>query len=1772
MRAISPARIARSLVTVLVVTLLQVVAAPVLAPQLSTPSAQAADANDFPTGLGTVYQFLADSYTSGSTTWPEARGGTAATISNTATKVTNTAGTLGASKSIVAVQGTVNTVLTFPTTIGPGTSSNYTFIYVARYAPISGSAYQAGNYCDTVTHNAGTDGKSRIFTSGTGNWLSGFWACAAGVAFHEAWITDSANSVTELGGNNGNNWLLGTDCGYTLASTSACKGRFRAFGTDRTVIASTSTGTHQVGVHIGTYGGEQSDYQIAEVISYPTILQVSDIVKVETYLARKYGITLSATAATKLGVLRSSVGTNLNEPLSLQPQIAIQDANGQTVTTDNSTIVTATVTGLNGKVIGTATADAIQGVATFDNLGVDGLPGNSYTITYSSSAGHSSTSETRTFTRGGSSETDTAMSFNGTSHYLRAPDANSLDISDSITVQAWVFQTASIGTGWNMVVNKENAYELGTIAGTWWYGLQGQGGSWSGVDTKVPSKLNEWQHIAFTRAAGSAQVNFYLNGNLVFTGSADGVGTGLINNSLHTLTISGRDFGNGSIASYFQGQIDELRIYASNRTQQQILSDMNSYGPVNTSSLRLYYDFNEGSGSTIYNRVAGALAESDLTRYNSTPWDESRIMASTTNGPYSVRTFNRSYLTSVGGWKAPRTVRSSILTVAGGGGGGSRHAGGGGGGGVSYAPTYLLTAASAYEIQVGVGGIGYGQPGNNPYLSGTTFVTSAGGNSNGSGTSGKNSILRPTNILESITAIGGGGGGGVGVAGGSGGGSNGSSSSPGAAIGYSTPFFTAYGNAGGFGYSGPACGLDYCGGGGGGAGSAGGIPLTAGSAATDRAGNGGDGLPFSTSAQTATYYGGGGGGGAFNSGLDSVGGLGGGAAGGRDSEGAHGTYALGGGGGGGGFNGMTSYRGGNGGSGVIVIRWITATAPTFTPPVIAYLNAGMTETFTTNVAQDSATAMLTRTFRWESSTTGVSGTYSVIKQGTGASNAFFSWVPSDTSTSGSTFAYRVVVTDSDTAGLFIVETSTPVWAIINRPLNVAGSSSFAKAINLAKSETYTITLGTSTYRSTLSPVIPGITLDTSTAGLAVIRIAETVTVGTYYETLTVTDSVSAVVILPLTINVSAPPTLLNSSEIVSNNLILHLDAGNSQSLIAADTTTVTSTLWRDLSGNGKHGQTTGTGTFNGGSCSAPTYYRDFGGYLKFSGSGQCYWVPYLGTHARNSISVEAWFRSPTTTIAAGAALFGQAYPISSQNIDISLGSADSALTSFAIGVYNGASTTWQRSGGYTPTINTWTHLVGTYDGNNFRIYANGSLVVTTANTNSTSLLAGDENLSGYFIGRRFDGTNSYTGDMASIRVYDAPLTLGQVQQNYNATKERFLSSNINMLRLTQKYGAKQEETFTVTSGFGSKTRVLSTGNRTGIAWDTATANTVVLAIQESLTVGTYSDTITVTDSLNQSSFLPITMSIAKADTITVTVRNSKTFVYTGSAPTSLPDITITGLVSSDTGTATRLFSAPASRVGAPETYTALVNSSSVPIDVETYTVTAATPVLSVGSLSNYEGVLNNETTTLQITQANQQPLRIAMYGASVGSPYTITTDGGSGGGLVTETTTAGSTASNCLINSRVLTMTSTVSSYCNILVTKAATRNFRVETATAQITFFLFVPTASAPTGGGPGIGIGGIKTVTVDAVGAPTINSLSATTISLSAGGSLTISGSGFGSSSLTVKFWRDKSVTITPSNGSTIVVPVADIAAAGGQSGRITVITVGGAAVSVERLTITP
>jgi hypothetical protein len=595
---------------------------------------------------------------------------------------------------------------------------------------------------------------------------------------------------------------------------------------------------------------------------------------------------------------------------------------------------------------------------------------------------------------------------------------------------------------------------------------------------------------------------------------------------------------------------------------------------------------------------------------------------------------------------------------------------------------------------------------------------------------------------------------------------------------------------------------------------------------------------------------------------------------------------------------VASGAGISGSAGVVVIRYITALKPTYSPPTNAFLNVGMTETFTTNVAQDSATAMLTRTFRWESTTAGSGGTFTPIKVGTGAANAAFSWVPTDTSTSGSQYLYRVVVTDSDTAGLFIQDTSTAVFATINPALRFTSTStSIKKTLNLAQSETITISLGTPTYRYSLSPVLPGVTIETNTAGVAVLRIAETATVGTYIETLTVTDSVSATLNIPITLNISAPPTLTAIGEVVKNYQVLHLDASNRWSVQGVDGVATNGLIWKDQSGTKRDALTNNASPVNSTSCKAPVFTTDNGGAFNFNGTDTCYYTPYLGSQFQGGYTIETWLKPSSNSIASGTQVVSQMYDTGGEQISLVIGALDLGNGNIYVGFYSGNG--WRYVNiPITPVANTWMHIVGTYDGSTLRTYLNGALLGST-----TYSLYGSLNSKGYFIGKRWDGGYFYTGAIAEVRAYSVPLSDTQVVQNFNATKYRFDTTNLNLLKPSQKYGTITLESFTVTSGGETKTVSLATGNRSGIAWDTATAGLVKLTVQETLTPGTYYDTITVTDNFAQTTTLPIKFTINKADTLTIYVETPTALNYTGNRALITPSVKGIGAVGLESGTA-----------------------------------------------------------------------------------------------------------------------------------------------------------------------------------------------------------------------------------------------------------------------------
>lgn len=274
------------------------------------------------------------------------------------------------------------------------------------------------------------------------------------------------------------------------------------------------------------------------------------------------------------------------------------------------------------------------------------------------------------------------------------------------------------------------------------------------------------------------------------------------------------------------------------------------------------------TGETYFptNRYYENLGTQDALGGNST----NDIAVGGTNYRVHVYTSSGTFIPDFTGWV-------EVLVVGGGGGGGANQSAGGGGAGGFVETNILVTALSNITVTVGAGGAGSTKGNDSVFAALTAVGGGDGGNYNSASSAG----------------VGGSGGGGCG-------------SYPGAA-GTGAAGTPGQGYAGGNGYTSGS----PTGGGGGGAGQAGA------NAGAVNAGKGGDGRQSDIRTGTNTYYAGGGGGSAsFGGGtVDGNGGLGGGG-----KQNGAGTANTGGGGGGGDASGNA---GGPGGSGIVIVRYLT---------------------------------------------------------------------------------------------------------------------------------------------------------------------------------------------------------------------------------------------------------------------------------------------------------------------------------------------------------------------------------------------------------------------------------------------------------------------------------------------------------------------------------------------------------------------------------------------------------------------------------------------------------------------------------------------------------------------------------------------------------------------------------------------------------------------------------------------------------------------------------
>jgi hypothetical protein len=211
-----------------------------------------------------------------------------------------------------------------------------------------------------------------------------------------------------------------------------------------------------------------------------------------------------------------------------------------------------------------------------------------------------------------------------------------------------------------------------------------------------------------------------------------------------------------------------------------------------------------------------------------------------------------------------------------------------------------------------------------------------------------------------------------------------------------------------------------------------------------------------------------------------------------------------------------------------------------------------------------------------------------------------------------------------------------------------------------------------------------------------------------------------------------------SPKIVTDGLVLYLDAANTRSYPGSGTT------WTDLSRSGNNGSLINGPTFNSGN----------GGSIVFDGSND-----YVSVSSSTSLNepktIESWI-----------------YVTSQQTAMIlSRGIGNYELYTFTDGfVYTYWGNAFNASiNNPSVTLNVWNQFCFTLSGTTETVYKNGSLIGSRT-LNATPSYSNTGNLD---IARRNTNTLYLNGRIPNIKIYNRALSATEILQNYNATKTRF---------------------------------------------------------------------------------------------------------------------------------------------------------------------------------------------------------------------------------------------------------------------------------------------------------------------------------------------------------------------------------------------------------------
>jgi hypothetical protein len=218
-----------------------------------------------------------------------------------------------------------------------------------------------------------------------------------------------------------------------------------------------------------------------------------------------------------------------------------------------------------------------------------------------------------------------SLNFDGTSTYVDLSTNNDLDVTDSVTIEAWIYSNSWGATSaQNTIVCKhgwsagEQGYVLraggtGELSFNIACDSAGTNVSWRElVSGTAALQLNHWHHVAGT--FNGTEMKIYIDGMLAGTRTF-GAPVNIIQ-SFYGMKIGRLADMAQSDTRFWNGMIDEVRIWHRALDQTQISQNMSTHIDQTTASgLISYFRMNENTGATLSDLGTG---NNSATIYNGT--------------------------------------------------------------------------------------------------------------------------------------------------------------------------------------------------------------------------------------------------------------------------------------------------------------------------------------------------------------------------------------------------------------------------------------------------------------------------------------------------------------------------------------------------------------------------------------------------------------------------------------------------------------------------------------------------------------------------------------------------------------------------------------------------------------------------------------------------------------------------------------------------------------------------------------------------------------------------------------------------------------------------------------------------------------------------------------------------------------------------------------------------------------------------------------------------